>query len=172
MSYEAHVRVERNNLPKLSAEAPQKVIDAAARELAFEVLQRALIYLEQQVYTRPNAQVTSEKMAIVPEPTGALGNSGYVRTFTGELPPGCPSEEEAMSAAQSKHPDVVFGSVPPGPAKLGQAQVLFSVEYGLYVEMGTVLGMVARPYLGPAADETQEFAIDFLRAKLLEAGFE
>jgi len=110
-------------------------------------------------------------MGSVPEPTGALWNSGYLRTFTGELPPGVKDEAEAMSAAKSKNSEVKFGQAPPGPARLGQVQVLFAVEYAIYVEMGTILGMVARPYLQPAATATQEFATKFVRAKLLEAGF-
>lgn len=170
MSYGASVRITKNRLPELTDKA-RLVVDEAARELAFEVLQRALVYLEQQVYTRPNAQVTTDKMDTVPEPTGALWNSGYLRTYTGELPPGAKSEEEAMSSAKAKNAQVTFGQAPPGPARLGQAQVLFAVEYGLYVEMGTILGMVARPYLRPAAEEVSQFATKFVRAKLLEAGF-
>lgn len=171
MGFGASVRVEKNKLPEMGRTAGREIIDAAARELAFEVLRRSLVYLEQQVYTRPNVQVTSNKMATTPEPTGALANSGYVRTYTGELPPGAKSEEEAMSSSRSKNPAVVFGQAPPGPARLGQAQVLFAVEYGLYVEMGTILGLVARPYLRPATDEVSVFATKFVTAKLKEAGF-
>lgn len=171
MAFDASVRVEENRLPELAKTAGLSVVDAAARELAFEVLRRAMVYLEQQVYTRPNAQVTAEKIGAVPEPTGALINSGYVRTFTGDLPPGAKSEEDALSAAKAKNPEVAFGQAPPGPAKLGQVQILFAVEYGLYVEMGTMLGMVARPFLVPAATEVQAFAESFVLAKLREAGF-
>lgn len=171
MAYNATVKVEKNVLPALAKKAGLEIVDAAAREIAVEVLRRAMVYLERQVYTRPNIQVTPEKMDYVDEPTGALVNSGYVRTFTGELPPGTKNEQEAESAAKAKSAEVVFGQVPPGPARLGQAQVLFAVEYGLYVEMGTILGMVARPYLRPAADEVQVFAGNFVRAKLREAGF-
>lgn len=169
--FKAGVQVEVDKLTAIRQKAALEIVDEAAREIAFEVLRRAIVYLEQQVYTRPNVQVTAEKMGIVPEPTGALMNSGYVRTFTGKLPPGCKDEAEATSSAKAKNPDVVFGQAPPGPARLGQAQVLFAVEYGLYVEMGTILGMVARPYLGRAAEEVQEFAGRFVRAKLKEAGF-
>lgn len=168
---EASVKVEKNDLPDLSNKVARKVIDEAAREIAFEVLRRAMVLLEQQVYTRPNVQVTAEKMPYVEEPTGALINSGYVRTFTGELPPGAKSEADAMTSSKAKNPDVVFGQAPPGPMRLGQAQVLFAVEYGLYVEMGTILGMVARPYLRPAAEGMQDLALPFVRAKLIEAGF-
>lgn len=171
MSYGASVRVEKNRLPEMGLKAGREIIDASARELAFEVLRRAMVYLEQQVYTRPNVQVTSEKMAYVPEPTGALINSGYVRTFTGELPPGAKNETDALSSAKAKNSEVTFGQAPPGPARLGQAQVLFAVEYGLYVEMGTILGLVARPYLRPAAEEVSVFATKFVTAKLKEAGF-
>lgn len=171
MAFGGSVKVEKNVLPDLSKKAARVVIDAAAREIGAEVLRRAMVYLERQVYTRPNIQVTADKMDSVLEPTGALWNSGYMRTFTGELPPGTKTEEEAMSSAKAKNPEVVFGQAPPGPARLGQAQVLFAVEYGLYVEMGTILGMVARPYLRPAADEVQAFAERFVVAKLREAGF-
>jgi len=165
------VTVEKNELPALAKKAAREIVDAAAREIAGEVLQRSMVYLERQVYTRPNVQVTADKMGTVDEPTGALVNSGYVRTFTGELPAGAPDEAAAMSSARAKNEDVVFGQAPPGPVRLGQAQVLFAVEYGLYVEMGTILGMVDRPYLRPAADEVQLFARDFVVAKLREAGF-
>ena len=171
MAFGASVTVEKNDLPKLGNEAARIVVDAAVREIAFEVLKSSMVYLERQVYTRPNVQVTSDKMNTVPEPTGALMNSGYVRSFTGELPVGCPSEQEAMSSAKSKSSEIEFGQAPPGPSRLGQAQVLFAVEYGLYVEMGTILGMVARPYLRPAAEQAQDFAEQFIRAKLVEAGF-
>lgn len=167
----ANVTVDVSKLVDLSNSAALDIVDAAARELAFAVLQQADNYLEQQVYTRPNVQVTAEKMGHVPEPTGALWNSGYVRSFTGELPPGCRSEQEALSAAQSKNGDVTFGQAPPGPAKLGHAQVLYAVEYALYVEMGTVLGMVPRPYLEPAAANIQSMAEKFVVAKLKQAGF-
>lgn len=167
----ASVRVLENRLPGMATKAARHIVDAAARELAFEVLLRALIYLEQQVYTRPNAQVFGSKMGTVPEPTGALYNSGYVRTFDGSLPPGIKSEAEAQAAARAKNPDVTFGQAPPGPSKLGQVQVLFAVEYGLAVEMGTLLGMVPRPFLVPAATEMQAVAERFVLAKLREAGF-
>lgn len=170
-AFRAGVQVEVEKLRAMALRAAREVVDEAAREIAFEVLQRAIVYLEQQVYTRPNIQVTADKMGVVAEPTGALMNSGYVRSFTGELPPGCKSEAEATSAAKAKNPGVVFGQAPPGPSRLGHAQILFAVEYALYVEMGTILGMVARPYLGRAASEAQEFAEKFVRAKLKEAGF-
>ncbi|MEQ1761559.1 MAG: hypothetical protein ABL984_00300 [Pyrinomonadaceae bacterium] len=171
MSFGASVSVEKNKLPELAKIAAREIVDAAARELGFEVLRRAMVYLEQQVYTRPNVQVTSEKMGSTPEPTGALVNSGYLRTFTGELPIGAKSEADALSSASSKNSEVTFGQAPPGPARLGQVQVLFAVEYGLYVEMGTILGMVARPFLRPAAEEVEVFAAKFVTAKLREAGF-
>ena len=169
-AFKAGLEVNVQRLSTLARTVGLEVIDAAARELAFEVLQRAMVYLENQVYTRPNAVVSGDKLGTVPEPTGALWNSGYVRSFTGEVPPGCQTESQAMSAARSRMGEVVFGQAPPGPSRLGQAQVLFAVEYGLYVEMGTIF-MAARPYLAPAANEVQAFAERFVRAKLLEAGF-
>jgi hypothetical protein len=171
LSYVSSVKVELKKLDHLSNTIAKTVIDASARELAVEVLRRSMVFLEQQVYTRPNAQVTSEKTSTTPEPTGAMMNSGYIRTFTGELPVGAKDEKAAMSSARSKNANVTFGQAPPGPHRLGQAQVLFAVEYALYVEMGTILGMVARPYLRPAADEVQQFAERFVIAKLKAAGF-
>jgi hypothetical protein len=171
MAFGSSVKVEKNDLPKLSSVASLEIVDAAAREIAFEVLRASWVYLDRLVYTRPNIQVTSEKMDKVPEPTGGLRNSGYVRSFTGELPLGCPNETEAMSSSKSKNPDITYGQAPPGPARLGQAQVLFAAEYGLYVEMGTILGMIARPYLAPAVNGMQDVAEKFVMAKLKEAGF-
>ena len=107
--FKAGVTVEVDKLKAIGRGAALEIVDEAAREIAFEVLQRALVYLEQQVYTRPNVQVTANKMGVVPEPTGALFNSGYVRTFTGRLPPGCPDEAEATSAAPTmpgSRPDI------------------------------------------------------------------
>lgn len=167
----ASVKVTKNELPKMARTAAAEIVDAAAREIAVGVLQRAMVNLERQVYTRPNIQVTASRVEEVPEPTGALGNSGYIRTFGGKLPAGVKSEQEAMSAARSSNSDITFGQAPPGPQRLGQVQVLFAVYYGLYVEMGTVLGMLPRPYLRPAADEFQGFAKDFVLAKLRKAGF-
>lgn len=169
-SFRAALEVDVRKLSQIARAAGMKVVDAAARELAFEVLRRAMVYLENQVYTRPNVVVSGDKIGTVPEPTGALWNSGYVRSFTGEVPQGCQTESQAMSAARSRNQEVVFGQAPPGPARLGQAQVLFAVEYGLYVEMGTIF-MAARPFLAPAANEVQGFAERFVRAKLIEAGF-
>lgn len=172
LSFSASVKVESKALAKLAGLAERTIIDESARELGFEVLRRALIYLEQQVYTRPNIQVTADKMNSVKEPTGALWNSGYLRTYTGELPPGAKNESEALSSAKAKSPEVKFGQAPPGPARLGQAQVLFAVEYAIYVEMGTILGMVARHYLIPAAEEVSAFAEQFIMAKLKAGGFD
>src|SRR5690606_22969679 len=126
-AFRAAVEVDAGKLSKIAREAGMKIVDEAAREIACEVLQRAMIYLENQVYTRPNVVVSGEKVQTVPEPTGALWNSGYVRSFTGKVPPGCQTESEAMSASRAKNHEVTFGQAPPGPARLGQAQVLFAV---------------------------------------------
>lgn len=165
------VRIEYNHLGKLSGSVALHVIDKSAREIAFEVLRRAIIYLERQVYTRPNSQVSADEMSRVLEPTGALWNSGYVKSYTGELPAGCKSQQEAESSASSKNPAIMFGQAPPGPSRLGIAQVLFAVEYALFVEMGTVTGMIARPYLVPSVEEVRPLAIAFVKTRLLEAGF-
>lgn len=169
-AFSGAVTVEVDKLNSLGNDAALKIVDAAARELGVELLGRAITYLERLVYTRPNSVVTSDKMDTAPEPTGALMNSGYLKTFTGELPPGAKSQQEAESAARASSSEVVFGQAPPGPSRLGQVQVLFAVEYGLYVEMGTVF-MAARPFLQPSADEVSQFAEKFVKAKLIEAGF-
>ena len=167
----AKVVIDTVKLDSLAQAGAAKAIDAAARELGFMVLQYAQLKLTELVYTRPNIVVTASKMKTVPEPTGALINSGYLRTFTGKLPLGCKNEAEAESAARSKNAEVKFGSATPGPARLGQAQVLFAVEYGLYVEMGTHR-MAARHFLIPAAEQAQGIAEQFILAKLREAGFD
>jgi hypothetical protein len=168
MAWNSHVRVEIERLEQLPEEA-RWAVDRAAKELAFEVLRRALVYLERQVYTRPNVVVTADRLDEVPEPTGALWNSGYVRTYDGKLPVGARSQEEAESSARARNPQIEFGQAPPGPARPGQAQVLFAVHYALYVEMGTILGLPARPFLRPAAQEVQQFAERFVRQRLQEA---
>jgi len=170
-AFRSGVSIDIDKLGALGDDAAMEIVDAAARELAFEVLQRAVGHLERQVYTRPNVVVTADKMATAREPTGALWNSGYVRTYTGQLPPGCPDEATATSAAKAKNPDVAFGQAPPGPARLGQAQVLFAAIYAFKVEHGTLTGIVPRPFLAPAAWEVQEFAEPFVRAQLRRAGF-
>lgn len=172
MSFAGDVHIETDKLKALRNLVALEVIDKSAREIGFEVLRRALVYLEQQVYTRPNVQVTAEKMPYVPEPTGALWNSGYLRTYTGELPPGAKTEAEATSSARAKNKEVVLGQSPPGPSRLGQVQVLFAVEYAIYVEMGTVWGMLPRSYLVRSAEEVQEFVEDYVVGRLRMAGFD
>lgn len=171
MDFKAEIKIEIAELTALADQVQLTVIDAAAVEIGFNVLKMAMIYLENQVYTRPNAQVTADKMPYVPEPTGALWNSGYLRNFTKKLPSGYPREEDAMTAAKAKNPEVQFGKVPRGPTRLGHVQVIFTVEYGIFIEMGTAFGMVARPYLAPAMDEVGAKADQFIKAKLLAAGF-
>lgn len=171
MRVQSSFQVDLGDFKHLAEEAGT-IIDECARELGFELIRRALVYLEQEVYTRPNSVVGADRIATVPEPTGALFNAWYMRTYTGELPDGCQSEAEAESAAKAKNPDVVLGQSPPGPARLGYVQVLFAVEHAIYVEMGTILGMPARPYLGRAAQEVQGLVGPFFAERLKEAGFE
>lgn len=171
MSGGAHVTIDTGALDELAKGKALQAIDAAARELGAGVLESSLNYLTESVYTRPNIVVTAEKMKYVPEPTGALRASGYMRTFLGALPPGVKNEAEAESSARASNGEVKFGTAPPGPARLGQCQVLFAVEYGIYVEMGTHR-MAARHYLIPSAEAFQGFAESFILAKLREAGFE
>lgn len=170
--FSIRVNIDTAKLDKFAEEARMSVIDETARELAAEVLARAIENLEEKVYTRPNEQVEADRVSLVPEPTGALINSGYLRTFTGKLPDGVKSQAEAEAAAKAKQSGVTFGQSPPGPSRLGVAQILFATEYAIIVEMGSIRGMVARPYLEPALRSIRPLVADFAKAKFIKAGFE
>lgn len=169
-SFTSRVTVDTKKLRAIVDAAPIEVVDAAARELGAEMLKCALQHLDRQVYTRPNLVVTMEKMETATELTGALWNSGYLVTHSGDLPAGAQSESEAEAAARGKNPGVEFGTAPPGPDRAGQAQVLFAVEYALKVELGSAK-VAARPYLQPARDEVQGLVTEVVQDKMRDAGF-
>lgn len=81
-----------------------------------------------------------------PVDTGALRNSIYVRmgSSEGQMPPVEASDESGAERVEL-----------PQPENADTAHVGPSVEYGLYVEMGTHV-MAAQPFLGPAVNEAAE----------------
>lgn len=170
--YDIKITVDTSKLEKIRREASEKIIDATAREAAFEILRRADMYLDKQVYTRPNVQVTADRMDVVPEPTGALRNSGYVDTYTkNPLPPDVNDENEAIRKASKLRKNLDPGIPPEPPTQPGQVRVVFATEYAYVVEMGNSKGMVPRPYLAPAVLEVSQFIEKLAIHNFRKAGF-
>ena len=132
------VRIKFNKLPRYAREFPVAV-DAAVRELAFNVHREALNNLELLVYSGPEPTKTGYVR------TGALRNSLYVRTSKDD------AMQSAISSARAANTNVPIGSEPAFTRRLGSAQIGVAVEYGVFIEYGTRFNP-AKPFLGPAIE--------------------
>lgn len=84
--------------------------------------------------------IQAKAAQIAPRDTGALVNSIYVRTFDSNPLPSVTTEANRVQLPRPENnKNVIVGP---------------SVEYGLYVEMGT-RSMGPRPYLAPAVRQTK-----------------
>ena len=126
-------------------EAAVRAVSKAVRAIAFGVQESAIERIREQDAID----------------TGAMRNSVYVETD--EVNERASKLAAAIAAGGSPgiHSGKPHHVVPASPNGSGleelQARVGVCVEYGVYVEMGTVK-MAARPFMAPAGEEMQKLA--------------
>ncbi len=138
----------------LRPKVTMRVVNNGFSKLAKETHDRASMVVRKCAF---DLQAKAQTLAAVD--TGAMKNSIGVTTggVYGDY-------EKALAAAQAANPAApLFATVQDKPSDLTDLQAIVAVgaEYGIYVEMGHVVGltaengsvsMAARPFMGPAAD--------------------